>query len=149
LGFVFCVSLLIVCVPKVLQKTPSEKKRAEAAIDAADWEEYDVRDPLFPFVALAQEARNLYLPRAVDVLKEPVDALTFYREYVAQNVPVVIRNATKNWKTGQWSNAYLRRAMGAKEVSVECTPKGKVGHSLSYYSSHFVKRGTTFARASL
>ncbi len=67
----------------------------------------------------------MYLPRAIDVLKDPVDPLTFYREYVAQNIPVVIRNVTKNWKTSQWNNAYLRKAMGQKEVSVECTPKGK------------------------
>lgn len=108
---------------KMLQK--SSPLLAENAIDPTEWEEYDVKHPLFPFLALSQEAYNLYLPRTIDVLKEPVSALVFYREYVAQNVPVIIRNATKHWQSHKWTNAYLRAAMGDKDVSVECSPKGK------------------------
>jgi hypothetical protein len=108
---------------KMLQKTAPTL--AANGVDPAEWEEYDVKHPLFPFLALSQEAYNLYLPRSIDVLKEPVSALVFYREYVAQNVPVIIRNATKHWQSHKWTNAYLRAAMGEKEVSVECSPKGK------------------------
>ncbi len=113
----------------LLEKLKRLQKSNPAAtangVDPSEWEEYDVKHPLFPFLAVSQEAHNLYLPRTIDVLKEPVSALVFYREYVAQNVPVIIRNATKNWQSHKWTNAYLRAAMGDKDVSVECSPKGK------------------------
>ena len=96
-------------------------------IDESEWEDYDIRDPMFPFIALAKEARNLYLPRTIDVLDQPPDPLTFYREYVASNIPCVFRNATQNWKASAktWNNQYLRKTMADSVVTVECTPKGK------------------------
>jgi hypothetical protein len=51
---------------KKLQKNPPD---LADVIDSSEWEEYDVKNPLFPFLALSQEAHNLYLPRAIDVLK--------------------------------------------------------------------------------
>ena len=101
-----------------------------ANIDRSEWEEYNVDDPLFPFIALAKEARNLYLPHSISVLKQPLDALNFYREYVSPNVPVVMRKAQTEWNASSelWTNAYLRSAMGDREVHVAATPKGRADY---------------------
>ncbi|GAM25792.1 hypothetical protein SAMD00019534_089670 [Acytostelium subglobosum LB1] len=51
--------------------------------------------------------------------------LEFYREYVAQNKPVIIKNAFNNWKALKlWSIEYLRNKMKDTEVTVAVTPDG-------------------------
>jgi hypothetical protein len=57
----------------LLEKLKTLQKKAPTAasngIDPTEWEEYDVKNPLFPFLAVSQEAYNLYLPKSIDVLK--------------------------------------------------------------------------------
>jgi len=60
-------------------------------------------------------------------LSSPPSPLTFYRDYVSANLPVLIRGAVDEWPAlERWrSNDYLRRAMGDQLVSVACTPHGR------------------------
>ncbi|KAK5646056.1 hypothetical protein RI129_004520 [Pyrocoelia pectoralis] len=48
-----------------------------------------------------------------------------YREYVAKNMPVVIKNACRNWKaTKLWSVDYFLEKIPDKDVTVAITPNG-------------------------
>ena len=77
---------------------------------------------------LSRETRELY-PRGsgVPVLPSPPSPLAFYRDYVSPNLPVLVRGALDDWPAlERWrSNAYLRRRMGERRVSVACTPHGR------------------------
>ncbi len=42
---------------------------------------------------LVWQARELFVPAQCPVLVAPPDPLTFYREFVARNVPCIIQNA--------------------------------------------------------
>lgn len=54
-----------------------------------------------------------------------ITSLTFYREYVSKNVPLVIRGAVKHWlAVGKWSIPYFRQVLGDEKVSVAVTPNG-------------------------
>ena len=81
-----------------------------------------------PFVHLSRETRELYLRGSgVAVLSSPPSPLSFYRDFVSANLPVLVRGAVDDWPAlERWrSNAYLRRAMGEQLVSVACTPHGR------------------------
>nr|XP_022340536.1 jmjC domain-containing protein 7-like isoform X1 [Crassostrea virginica] len=74
---------------------------------------------------LALEARELYLDRDVPVLESPPSALTFYREYVSPNKPVVVQNGLEHWPAlKKWTPGYLRERIGGCEVTVAVTPNG-------------------------
>jgi peptidyl-lysine (3S)-dioxygenase / protease len=79
-----------------------------------------------PEEALLRLTRNyasLCLPRQVPVLGTPPTALEFLREYVALNMPVVIRGAFSHWPAlSKWTDDYLCEHLGEKEISVEVTP---------------------------
>jgi hypothetical protein len=47
----------------------------------------------WPFTILASEASAKSIP----TLDKPPTALHFYREYIAQNKPVIIKNAINDW----------------------------------------------------
>lgn len=74
---------------------------------------------------LAAEARELYLDRHVPVLDAPPSPLSFYREYVSPNKPVLIRNGLQHWTANnKWTPQYLREKIGGCRVTVAVTPNG-------------------------
>ncbi|KAK3095339.1 hypothetical protein FSP39_013400 [Pinctada imbricata] len=75
---------------------------------------------------LSTEARDLYLDKTVPVLSSRPSPLTFYREFVSSNKPVIIRNSLKHWKALQkWDAQYFRKVgVGDVEVTVAVTPNG-------------------------
>ena len=78
------------------------------------------------FIALSAETRELYIRRRVPRIPPP-SPLSFYRDYVAQNVPCLIEGAIDSWPAlSLWkSSAYLLRAMGDAPVTVALTPNGR------------------------
>ncbi|XP_048242228.1 bifunctional peptidase and (3S)-lysyl hydroxylase Jmjd7-like [Haliotis rufescens] len=77
------------------------------------------------FLYLASEARELYLDSEVPLLTSPPTPLTFYRQYVAPNKPVLIRGLTDHWPAlSKWSPDYFRKTIGELEVTVTATPNG-------------------------
>jgi peptidyl-lysine (3S)-dioxygenase / protease len=99
------------------------------------------------------EARELIDPRGADSggverLESPPSPLQFIRDYVSPNKPVIISSAaTRHWPAishSLWSDdAYLRRALSGRSVSVHLTPDGRAdalvpspsGNGLSFASS--------------
>eukprot|EP00457_Paulinella_chromatophora_P008552 gb/GEZN01008590.1/.p1 GENE.gb/GEZN01008590.1/~~gb/GEZN01008590.1/.p1 ORF type:complete len:395 (+),score=60.56 gb/GEZN01008590.1/:33-1217(+) len=79
-----------------------------------------------PFRVLAAEAKELYLPvKQVDRISVPVDVLTFHREYVAKNRPVIIEGALDDWPAlGKWNKSYLASVLGSELVTIDVTPDG-------------------------
>lgn len=52
---------------------------------------------------------ELYLGNGITELFEVPTSLEFVRDYVAKNVPVVIRNATLDWPAvSKWNSKYFR-----------------------------------------
>eukprot|EP01114_Cavostelium_apophysatum_P022221 TRINITY_DN7973_c0_g1_i2.p1 TRINITY_DN7973_c0_g1~~TRINITY_DN7973_c0_g1_i2.p1 ORF type:complete len:331 (-),score=63.27 TRINITY_DN7973_c0_g1_i2:214-1206(-) len=88
-------------------------------------DELEIAGPLASaFVALSEETKDLYCVSQVDRIEKP-SPLEFYREYVAQNKPVIITNGFDHWKAlSRWTNDYLRKKIGSKSVTVDITPKG-------------------------
>ena len=71
---------------------------------------------------------ELYLSqRPPELHVQPESALTFYRQFVAQNRPVIIRNGIKSWPAFRlWQNHdYLLKKLNSdKLVNVAITPNG-------------------------
>jgi len=81
-----------------------------------------ISDSLFD---LSSEAGELYLRQNVTELVSPPTPLEFYRNFVAPNLPVIIRGGVKHWPAvKKWSNEYLREQIGEKSVTVAVTPNG-------------------------
>lgn len=54
-----------------------------------------------------------------------ITPLTFYREYVSKNIPLVIKGAVQHWPAvSKWSIPYLHKVFGDENVSVAVTPNG-------------------------
>ena len=52
---------------------------------------------------------ELYLDKQVPVLMSSPSPLTFYRDYVAPNKPVIIQNALGHWEAlHKWNSNYFR-----------------------------------------
>ena len=80
-------------------------------------------DGTCPFRQLSEDASVHRIPRA-DLRQ--LTPLQFYRQYVAQSQPVILRGACDRWPAlRKWTNAYLRRTMGDAVVSVNVTPTGE------------------------
>jgi len=76
-------------------------------------------------MGLSKEARELYLGRTVPALDCTPSPLSFYRDYVSHNRPVVIRGGVSHWPAvSKWSNLYLKQTIGDLPVSVTVTPNG-------------------------
>ncbi|KAJ8299142.1 hypothetical protein KUTeg_023202 [Tegillarca granosa] len=84
---------------------------------------------------LAQEAKELYLDREVPRLDFPPSPLSFYRDYVAPNKPVIIHKAFDQWPAleemefklfqgTRFSFSFSRETIGDLTVSVAVTPNG-------------------------
>ncbi|XP_062509764.1 bifunctional peptidase and (3S)-lysyl hydroxylase Jmjd7-like [Corticium candelabrum] len=72
-----------------------------------------------------QEARELCFQNEINVLELPPSSLCFYRDWVAPNRPLIIKNALGHWRAlSKWTNDYLRDQIGGKEVTVSVTPNG-------------------------
>lgn len=77
------------------------------------------------FWGLARETRELYVSAEVPRLSGAPDPLTFLRDYVAANRPVIIENAIAHWPAlRRWTHAYLASTLGDCLVSVNVTPNG-------------------------
>nr|XP_022340537.1 jmjC domain-containing protein 7-like isoform X2 [Crassostrea virginica] len=62
---------------------------------------------------------------ALEARESPPSALTFYREYVSPNKPVVVQNGLEHWPAlKKWTPGYLRERIGGCEVTVAVTPNG-------------------------
>ena len=80
-------------------------------------------------------ARDVFawLSREVHALTGPIvpristpTPLGFLRNFVSANRPCVVQGAFDHWPARtRWTTAYLRRAMGTKDVSVNVTPDGR------------------------
>jgi len=78
------------------------------------------------FDLLSSEAKDLYLGTNVPELFEIPTSTDFVRDYVAKNMPVVIREATlDHWPAiTKWNSKFFRTMMGEKDVTVAITPNG-------------------------
>jgi len=92
---------------------------------------------LKPFLVLAEESKDLCTIPNVERISKP-SPLVFYRDYVAQNKPVIIIDAFQHWKCfSKWTNHYLREKLGEKEITVDVTPNGLGDAVVNNY--YFVK----------
>lgn len=67
----------------------------------------------------------MYIPKKVAELHGNISPLTFYRNYVSRNIPVVLRDGIKHWKAiEKWNVDYLKNKIGNKEITVAVTPNG-------------------------
>lgn len=69
---------------------------------------------------------ELYLQSKVaEINYTKITPLTFYRDYVSKNIPLVIKGVIKDWPAvNKWSIPYLRKVFGDENVSVAVTPNG-------------------------
>ncbi|XP_024122058.1 bifunctional peptidase and (3S)-lysyl hydroxylase JMJD7 [Oryzias melastigma] len=81
-----------------------------------------VRERLAEF---SLEAHDLYLNQSVPYLDGPPEPLQFYRDWIGQNKPCIIRDAFSHWAAlSRWTPDYLRQKIGSKVISVAVTPNG-------------------------
>jgi len=74
---------------------------------------------------LSKEARELYLGHNIPTMPSPPTPLNFYRDFVSQNRPVVIKGGVSHWPAvKKWTNSYLKETLGDIPVSVTVTPNG-------------------------
>ena len=74
---------------------------------------------------LSKEARELYLGRNIPSLDSPPSPISFYRDFVSHNRPVVIKGGVSHWPAvTKWTNSYLKDTIGSLPVSVTVTPNG-------------------------
>ena len=77
------------------------------------------------FDRFSLESRELFLSSEVPRIKEAPSPLSFSRDYVASNSPVLIENALDHWPAMRsWSSSYLLKKIGNKEITVAVTPNG-------------------------
>jgi len=77
------------------------------------------------FKELSSEALELYLNAEVPETDSAPSPLTFLREWVLYNRPLVVRGGVCHWPACQkWSNSYLRERLGDAPVTITCTPNG-------------------------
>ncbi|KAK6184339.1 hypothetical protein SNE40_006829 [Patella caerulea] len=75
--------------------------------------------------SLTAEANELYLDQTVPVLDSPPTPLQFYRDFIAPNKPVVIRNLINHWSAlRKWGPSYFRETIGNLQVTATVTPNG-------------------------
>ncbi|XP_012226382.2 bifunctional peptidase and (3S)-lysyl hydroxylase JMJD7 [Linepithema humile] len=77
------------------------------------------------FHILSQEAKELYLQSEVAQINHAITPLTFFREYVSKNIPLIIKGAVKHWPAvSKWSIPFFRKVLGDETVAVAVTPNG-------------------------
>ncbi|KAI5638386.1 cupin-like domain-containing protein [Phthorimaea operculella] len=76
------------------------------------------------FGVLHEESSDLYLASKVPEVR-CLEALEFHRDYVAKNIPVVIKGGCATWPaTKKWNTKYFRETIPNKKVTVAITPNG-------------------------
>jgi len=74
---------------------------------------------------LSQEAKELYLGNQIPTINFVPEPLQFYRDYVSQNRPVIIKQGVGHWPAlHKWTNKYLEDQLGELQVTVTATPNG-------------------------
>lgn len=71
---------------------------------------------------LAMTQDPVWLPNRVPIVSE-ITPLEFYREYVARNLPVIVKGACRHWTAMKWTREYLCSKV-LKPVTVAITPDG-------------------------
>lgn len=67
----------------------------------------------------------MYLQSEVTQINHTITPLTFYRDYVSKNIPLVIKGAVKHWPAiSKWSIPFFRKVLGDDKVAVAVTPNG-------------------------
>ncbi|KAI8894386.1 JmjC domain-containing protein 7 [Globomyces pollinis-pini] len=75
------------------------------------------------FIDMSESSQDLWIPRRVESITN-IEPLTFYRNYVARNIPVIIKGGCKHWPAlTNWTNEYLTNKIKNK-VTVALTPDG-------------------------
>jgi len=68
---------------------------------------------------------ELYLQSEIPEIDHTITPLSFYREYISKNIPLVIRGAVKHWPAvHRWSIPYFRKVLGDEKIVVAVTPNG-------------------------
>ncbi|CAH2057184.1 unnamed protein product, partial [Iphiclides podalirius] len=76
------------------------------------------------FKVLNEETFELYLGGSIPEI-DFLEPLQFHREYVAKNIPVVLKRGCANWPaTLKWNLNYFRENFSNKMVTVAMTPNG-------------------------
>ncbi|CEP01893.1 hypothetical protein PBRA_008836 [Plasmodiophora brassicae] len=78
------------------------------------------------WIAMAKEARELWIPRRVPTVDtRDLTPLAFQRKFVGPNTPVLIRGGCRHWPAfDRWTNSYLLERMGSSQLTVALTPDG-------------------------
>ena len=97
--------------------------------------------PLFK-VGLTKKGKKKRI-RVSSVSAEDLSAKQFYFKYVANSLPVVIRNATDAWpaRTKWLDNEYLRKTVGENELTVEVSQDDNFVFYGQTYASEEMKLG--------
>jgi len=75
-------------------------------------------------VWLSNEVKDFYWPQTIERIVSP-SPLTFYRDYVSKNKPVILTEMIDGWKAlKKWNHKYLKSKYGEELVSVDITPNG-------------------------
>ena len=65
------------------------------------------------FKELSEDASDLFIPSRITELASPPSPLTFLRDYVMSNVPLVIRGGVQHWPAlEKWTDDYLCNLLG-------------------------------------
>ncbi len=77
------------------------------------------------FVKMSEEAKDLWVPRNIPQVETEVDPLSFYRDYVGRNIPLIIRGGCRHWPAlEKWKRKeYLIESVPG-EVTVAMSPEG-------------------------
>ncbi|KAF9624287.1 hypothetical protein IFM89_009195 [Coptis chinensis] len=89
-----------------------------------------------PIQNLWQEVRELSLGTTsqIDHLPHPPTPLQFHRNYISQNKPCIISNATNHWPAlKSWTqNNYLTQTLSHSTISLHLTPNGLADSVIPY-----------------
>lgn len=67
----------------------------------------------------------MYLQSEVAQINHAITPLTFFREYVSKNIPLIIKGAVKHWPAiSKWSIPFFHKVLNDKRVAVAVTPNG-------------------------
>ncbi|BDA47612.1 Bifunctional peptidase and (3S)-lysyl hydroxylase JMJD7 [Coccomyxa sp. Obi] len=88
---------------------------------------------------LTHEIRDLDIGYTVaKIPASQLTSLTFFREYVSRNKPVVITGAIDHWPALQaWNVDYIREKMGSAKICVARTPHGRADSVISSDGSQY------------
>ncbi|EGC30777.1 hypothetical protein DICPUDRAFT_157443 [Dictyostelium purpureum] len=90
--------------------------------DDSSYEFKDKYDDIYS--KLSEEGQDFYFINEIDRIEKPTP-LEFYRDYVSQNKPVIIKGLIDDWKALElWNDEYLKKVLYNVDVSIAVTPDG-------------------------